>query len=185
MDPAGSISVSEALVAFRAANGMDQADATATTWTCKLGPMRIRLPNFAWRREAILRHDLHHVITGYPCTMLGECQMAAWEFAAGRFPHAASTAFCLPLVLAGMMWSPRAVWAAFRRGRQARSLYSTAMTDAILNSPISSLAILAEPEPKEQRRHRDVFAFLLLIAEAVSVLAASIVIAALIAEVVG
>jgi hypothetical protein len=50
-----------------------------------------------WRRDAITRHDLHHILTGYSCTMTREMQMAAWEFAAGRYRHWAATLFCLPL----------------------------------------------------------------------------------------
>jgi hypothetical protein len=139
------MSVGEALAAFRTANGLDPAAATAPTWIVRLGPLRLRLRNFAWRREAILRHDLHHLLTGYPCTARGECQMATWEFAAGRFPHPAATAFCLPLVLLGALWSPRAIWAAFRRGRKARSLYSTAITAALFRSSVAALAAAVEP----------------------------------------
>lgn len=130
-------SVGEALSQFREANGIP-CD-SAATWSCRLGPLRLCLPNFRWRRRVIARHDLHHVLTGYPCTLHGECQMAAWEFAAGRFPHPAATLFCLPLIAVGVAWSPRAIWAAFLAGRGGRSLYGVEVTEAFLAAPLEDL----------------------------------------------
>jgi hypothetical protein len=104
----------DALVAFRQANGLPADEAANASWSCQLGPLTLRLPNFAWRREAILAHDLHHVLTGYPCTLRGECQTAAWEFAAGRMPHRAAALFCLPLLPLGLVWTPRRMLQAFR-----------------------------------------------------------------------
>ena len=72
----------EALAAYYAANGIEADPARAATWICKIGPVLVEFPNWKWRRDAITRHDLHHILTGYPCTMTGEMQMAAWEFAA-------------------------------------------------------------------------------------------------------
>lgn len=142
MEANHSRTVRDALVEFRAASGVDAACLTAATWTCRVGPITLRLPNFQWRREAIERHDLHHVLTGYPCTMRGEFQMATWEFAAGRFPHPAATLFCLPLVAMGAIWSPRAIWRAFLAGRYGRSLYGTELSETLLRSPIEALQIV-------------------------------------------
>ena len=75
----------EALAAYYAANGIEADPARTATWICKIGPASVEFPNWKWRRDAITRHDLHHILTGYSCTMTGEMQMAAWEFAAGRY----------------------------------------------------------------------------------------------------
>ena len=75
--PQGDLSVGEALAAFRDANSLDAGYATAPRWRCRLGPVVLTLPNFKWRRQAIVRHDLHHVLTGYSCSMRGEFQIAA------------------------------------------------------------------------------------------------------------
>jgi ubiquinone biosynthesis protein Coq4 len=99
------------------------AAAPAARWTCAIGPLTLRLPNFAWRQRAIEAHDLHHLMTGYPMTMRGEFQLAAWEAGAGRYPHWGATMMCTPLILAGLFWSPRAIWRAWRAGRGSRSLY--------------------------------------------------------------
>jgi hypothetical protein len=92
-------------------------------WSCAVGPLTLRFPNFAWRRRALAAHDLHHLMTGYPMTMRGEFQLAAWEFGAGRYPHWGATLFCAPLILAGLIWSPVAIRRAWRSGRRSRSLY--------------------------------------------------------------
>jgi hypothetical protein len=62
-------------------------------------------------------------MTGYPMTMRGEFQLAAWEFGAGRYPHWGATLFCGPLILLGLCWSPAAIWRAWRAGCKSRSLY--------------------------------------------------------------
>lgn len=53
-------------------------------WHFEVLGVRIYCYNFNWRRQAIAHHDLHHIVTGYPCSLAGEVQVAAWEFAAGR-----------------------------------------------------------------------------------------------------
>jgi ubiquinone biosynthesis protein Coq4 len=101
----------------------------AASWSCAVGPLTLRFPNFQWRRRAIVAHDLHHSMTGYPMTMRGEYQLAAWEFGAGRYPHWGATLFCAPLILLGLCWSPAAIWRAWRAGRRTRSLYGALAGD--------------------------------------------------------
>ena len=156
-------SVGEALAAFQRTNRLDPAPASASSWTCRVGPITLRLPNFAWRRAAIRRHDLHHILTGYSCTMRGEFQMATWEFAAGRFAHPGATLFCLPLVAAGLVWSPRAIWSAFRLGRNSSSLYGVRLTDELLRSPITSLRAATQASTLSGVRAADIVAFASLV----------------------
>jgi hypothetical protein len=158
----------QALAAFRRANGIPSDE--ARSWTCKVGPVTLRLPNFRWRRRAILRHDLHHVLTGYPCTLRGECQVAAWEFAAGRFPHPAATLFCLPLVALGTLWSPRALWSAFTAGRRSCSLYAVGDTGALLATPLGKMSAAARAEVSIA----DACAFALLVAQSCALVLAPV-----------
>lgn len=160
------ISVGDALEKFRKANGLDPAYATSPVWICRVGRVTLTLPNFGWRREAIMRHDLHHILTGYPCSMRGEFQMATWEFAAGRFPHPAATLFCLPLVVVGICWSPRAIWRAFLRGRRGRSLYRTETTCEFLQMPLSEIRADSAPMEKLTPCTSDIVAFCFLILQA-------------------
>jgi hypothetical protein len=104
-----------------------------------LGPVRIRFSNFAWRQRALACHDLHHLLTGYPCTVAGELQIAAWEFAAGRFPNVFSTLFCLPLVGIGALAMPTRSFAAFVRGRRSLTLYAMPWTAELLCLSVQEL----------------------------------------------
>jgi hypothetical protein len=133
----GEITVGVALAAFRAKNGLCQNERQAQRWLLKIGFFLLPLPNFSWRKRAIDAHDTHHMLTGYPCTVAGELQIAAWEFGAGRYPHWGATLFCVPMVVVGLMLSPGDVWSAFQRGQRERSLYSGAILDRLLSCPLS------------------------------------------------
>src|SRR5262249_47927176 len=135
------LTLREALAAFRQANGLPADETASAFWTCRLGPLTLRLPNFAWRRQAILAHDVHDVLTGYPCTLGGECQMAAWEFAAGRMPQWGPALFCLPLVPLGFLWQPRRMLRALRSGRRSYSLHGSDAIDRLLATPWSKACL--------------------------------------------
>jgi len=146
---------------------MDKTSGTEATdsksWYLGEGVLHIKLPNFAWRRAAITRHDLHHLLTGFPLTPAGEIQMAAWEFAAGRFPHPGATAFCLPLVGLGAVLLPRRTFAAFLRGRRGKSLYGMTHSNDVLALPIAELRARFAPAAAGQATIRDVSAYLRLV----------------------
>jgi hypothetical protein len=109
------------LDALRSMHRLESAD--ASHWTFRIGPWLVRLPNFAWRQAAIDAHDRHHLMTGYPLTLTGEIQLAAWEWGAGRYPDWRATLFCSPLILFGIVALPRRTWRAYRAGRRCTSLY--------------------------------------------------------------
>jgi hypothetical protein len=161
----------QALAILRAEQGLDPAYDTAPTWPFTIGPLTIPMPNFSWRRAAIQRHDLHHMMTGYPFTMRGEFQVATWEFAAGRYPHWGATMLLLPLVVIGLFWSPRAIWHAFAKGRNEKSLYQPELRKAAVAPP---LQILLEQVRSPQRRHRlaNIGAFAWLVAQSAEIVLA-------------
>ena len=141
--------VGEALAEFRQANGIWAEEASCSWWTCRLGPFSLRLPNFQWRRRALLAHDLHHVLTGYPCGLRGEFQVAAWEFGAGPMPHWGAAVFCLPLAVFGLFVTPRRVLRAFVAGRRSKSLHNSAMIGDVLAMPLQAARarLLSTPAP--------------------------------------
>jgi hypothetical protein len=161
-------SVAEALALFRATNDVPANSATAAHWFFGLGPLRIHLPNFQWRRRAVERHDLHHILTGYPCSIRGEFQMAAWEFAAGRYPHAGATAICLPLIAGGAIFTPRSLWRAFADGRRARSLYAIELSDRLRHGPLDALVLQVGLAGTPVPTRADRMAFARLVAWALS-----------------
>ena len=152
-----------ALAAFYAGQGLPpDGGSAAPGWRLRLGPLSLPMPNFGWRRRALPVHDLHHLLTGYPCSPAGEFEMAAWEFAAGRYPHAGATAFCLPLVGLGAVLCPRRTWAAFVRGRASRTLYADGLTPVVLQTPLSVLRGRTLPEIDPQPAASDLRAYVAL-----------------------
>lgn len=129
----------EALARYYADHGLGIDGGTSAARWMPLRRLGLRLRNFDWRRRAIQRHDLHHLLTGYPCTAAGELQMAAWEFAAGRFPGIEATLFCLPLVGLGAVAAPRKSFLAYVRGRRSISLYRMADAVPLLEQPLAEL----------------------------------------------
>jgi len=137
--------VGDALRLFRNENGLCHNEREARWWIIRADPVVFPLPNFAWRRRAIDAHDVHHLLTGYPCTVEGELLIAAWEFGAGRYPHWGATLFCGPLVLAGLLYRPRSTLAAWRRGRRSRSLYRHVDLDRLGDLPLAAARALVAP----------------------------------------
>lgn len=162
--------IGDALMAFRRSNRIPADEHLQRSWTCRLGGCTLRLPNFAWRRRAILAHDLHHVLTGYPCTLRGESCVAAWEFGAGGMPHRAASLFCMPLVLWGMATAPSATWLAFRRGRRARSLHALDRLDHIVAAPLRSASTLVAEDFRRNRPASDGLCLGLLLLQAAAVI---------------
>jgi hypothetical protein len=167
----------QALAIRRAEQGLDPAYDTAPTWPFSIGPVTVPMPNFSWRRAAIQRHDLHHMITGYPFNMRGEFQVATWEFAAGRYPHWGASLLLLPLVVIGLLWSPAAIWRAFIKGRGEQSLYRPELRDAAARL---SLAALMERTRVQGQGSRvsDGAAFAWLVLQSASIVAAPIAVLA-------
>lgn len=160
----------DALSVFAATHAVADGATRASHWYPGRGLLHVRLPNFAWRRRAITRHDAHHVLTGYPCTPAGEMQMAAWEFAAGRYPHAGATMFCLPLVALGASLLPRRTFAAFIRGRRSTSLYATGLSDEILATRVGQLRDRFAPPGPARPTFADRLAYLRLVAWSLALL---------------
>jgi hypothetical protein len=140
--------VGEALARFYAVQRLCSDQTARKCRTCGFGPLELTFPNFEWRKQAIERHDIHHVLTGYACTLAGEIEMAAWEFGAGPFPDIRATLFCLPLLAAGAVSTPKKTFAAFQRGRWGRTLYGGDLA-VLLHRPPG--AVQTEIAPARER----------------------------------
>lgn len=89
----------------------------------KIGPLPLPFPNTAARIAAVKFHDLHHVLTGYETNATGEFEISAWEIGAGCKGFVAAWVLNLGGIVAGLLSSPRRIFAAFVRGRRSRTLY--------------------------------------------------------------
>jgi hypothetical protein len=89
----------------------------------KLGQIPFPIPNAPSRVRPVRFHDLHHVLTGYDTSTIGEFEISAWEIAAGCRGFAAAWVLHLSGMFAGMLVAPRRTFLAFVRGRRSRTLY--------------------------------------------------------------
>jgi hypothetical protein len=174
----------EALTRFLAVRGMAvDSGADRDSWYMGHGLLHVRLPNFGWRKRAIACHDAHHLLTGYPCTPAGEMQMAAWEFAAGRFPHIGATAFCLPLVGLGSVLLPRRTFAAFVRGRRNSTLYATTLSEEVLATRVADLRERFVPVRSARPTWQDRCAFARLVGWSFALMLAPVLLALVLASI--
>jgi len=105
----------------------------------KLGPIPLGFPNSDSRRRAVVRHDLHHVATGYETTWAGEGEISAWEIAAGCGRFAFAWFINLQGMVMGFIVSPGRTWRAWVRGRHSRSLYAEGCSDSVLRETVGAL----------------------------------------------
>ncbi len=106
----------------------------------KLGPLPFAFPNSAARVRAVKYHDLHHVVTGYATSAVGEAEIGAWELASGCAGFVAAWILNFYALALGLLSGhPRAVWRAFLRGRQTRNLYRTHYDDQLLDTRLGAM----------------------------------------------
>lgn len=112
-------------------------------------------PNFDSRRKAVLRHDVHHMVTGYSAASLaGESEISAWEIASGCTRYPAAFFINTSGMLSGLPWNFRNGLRAFARGRRTRNLYHDTLTeDAFLHTPVYQLKkqLLLDVHPLQTR----------------------------------
>jgi hypothetical protein len=151
-------------------NGFDPS--YAERWVkLKAGPIPIWFPNAPGRVRAVKRHDLHHVATGYDTTWTGEAEIAAWELASGCGRFAWAWGLNLSALPIGLLIAPRAIFAAFVRGRHSTNLYRRRadIDDALLAQTVCALrAQLGLARPTPRARPADVARFAACCAAAAS-----------------
>ncbi len=113
----------------------------AKKWvTLELGPLPFAFPNSAARVRAVRYHDLHHVVTGYDTTVVGEAEIGAWEIGSGCADHLAAWVLNLYAMVLGFgAGAVGAVWRAFVLGRRTRNLYRATFDEALLDAPVGQV----------------------------------------------
>ncbi len=99
------------------------------------------IPNTRKHRLAIMRHDLHHVATGYGTDLIGEAEISAWELQKGvRGVGFYVGALIASGALMGLIIAPRRTIAAFRASGTSASLFESELTyDALLAMSVGEL----------------------------------------------
>jgi len=80
-------------------------------------------PNFDARRKAVLKHDIHHLLTDYKTNIAGESEISAWEIGSGCKKYWAATLINTSGVMIGIPFNFRRVLNAYSRGRRTKNLY--------------------------------------------------------------
>jgi len=131
--------IQQAIQGFYSAYDIPQDGGKEQQWVrIDLGPIPMVLPNFDARRQAMAYHDSHHVATGYEGTMIGECEISAWELAAGCGRYWPAWLYGLFGVATGLVVAPHKTWRAFLRGRHNQSTYGMDM-DRLMNMSVEEL----------------------------------------------
>jgi hypothetical protein len=97
-------------------------------------------PNFDARREAVIKHDIHHLLTGYDTSIIGESEISTWEIASGCKKYWAAFLIDTSGVMVGLPFSFPRVFKAFARGRRTKNLYHDIFSnETALDMKISEL----------------------------------------------
>ena len=136
---------------YFAANGLPDDGGYRDRWVViRVGGIPVfAFPNTEGRRAAVPFHDLHHVVTGYGTTLVGEAEIGAWELGSDCSASPAATflnrqvfGFVLPAHFARLR-------RAFLLGRRCRNLYGGVHDDALLARSVDAMRRelgLAAPE---------------------------------------
>ncbi|MBX3200203.1 MAG: hypothetical protein KF894_18855 [Labilithrix sp.] len=139
--------VREARDAYLAENGFTVEGYDAKWTGASFFGIPFKVPNTRRHRWAIMLHDLHHVATGYGTDLVGEGEISAWELR----PGAASLGLYVGGIVllgtvAGLVFAPRRVVAAWRAARSIRSLHDSlplaaddAAYEAVLDLTVAEL----------------------------------------------
>lgn len=131
--------VREARQNYFEANGFGDGGYDDSWVKLEAGPIPLYFPNTAARVAAVRRHDIHHVLTGYDTTWVGEAEIGGWEIASGCGRFWAAWALNLQALLVGMVLAPGAVLRGYAWGRRTQNLYHGDFPDSLLDEELGAL----------------------------------------------
>jgi len=92
-----------------------------------------RIPIFPLRpfKDSMAIHDAHHLLTGYGGDLKGEVEVAAWELASGGCGKHWFMWFDRFSLVFGILFFPKAFFAAWKKGWQSMNLYGVNPKEAL------------------------------------------------------
>lgn len=119
------LSIREALSRHYAPHGLSpDGGAGRPYFFIRVSRLSIPALNPGLRKRALLAHDIHHLVTGYNTVFSeGEMIIAGHEIGAGCGGYVFAWLVNLWMYALGVFVTPRAMFAAFVRGRRSGSLY--------------------------------------------------------------
>jgi len=132
-------------------NGFPSDGGYSARWVkIQLGPVPFFIFNSAGRVRAVRYHDLHHVLTEYDTSLVGEAEIGAWELGSGCKGYLAAWFLNSAAVSIGLILAPRRVLSAFARGRRSENLYGHEYGEALLNCSVGDLRRQLHLVPEHQ-----------------------------------
>ena len=130
----------EARAQYFRENGLGEDGGYSKRWVkVQVASIPMGFPNSNARRRAVWLHDLHHIVTGYDTSWVGEAEIAAWELGSGCRDYYAAWLLNLAAVMVGAFIAPRRVWRAFIRGRHSNSLYHLDVDERCLDETVDTV----------------------------------------------
>jgi hypothetical protein len=123
-----------------------------------LGPFNLDVPNTVSRKRLIAYHDIHHIISGYNNSRIGEGEVSAWELGSGCLNNPLAAFFDFTSMTTGLIYSLHRVYKAFIRGRESNNFYSLS-TEELLNSSMAELKKYSEAGGVGEISIADTFTF--------------------------
>lgn len=98
------------------------------------------IPNPDARKKVVLKHDIHHLITGYTGLLKGETEISAWELSTGCTGNWVAFTINTYGMMMGVPFNLRGIWKAWLRGKRTRNLYHEKYDDKeLLNQTVGEL----------------------------------------------
>ena len=117
-------------------------------------------PNTPARVAAVRLHDLHHIVTEYDTTWVGEGEIGAWELGSGCGPYLVSWVMSLSVFGIGCVIAPRRTLRAFVRGRHSRNFYRSGYSSARMQQHVGQArSELGLDQPTPQASAADLLSF--------------------------
>jgi hypothetical protein len=141
--------VGDALDAYLEENGFDKALYDAKWTPASFLGVPVPVPNTRKHRAAIMRHDLHHVATGFGTDLAGEVEISAWEARRG-FGNVGlyTTGIIAGLALVGLVGWPKRVVAAARAAGRSNLFRDDLAYDDLLAMTVGELRALLGVPPE-------------------------------------
>lgn len=136
---ADSLTLARARAEFFAQTGHSDSEYSSWIAKIKLGPIPFYFYNFKARREAIAIHDVHHILTGYDTSLLGEYHISAWELGSGYKPMDLAFGYLLLGLFGGLLLDRKRTLEAYIRGLECRNLYGQRVTEEMLGKTLTQL----------------------------------------------
>ena len=120
-----NLTVSEALLIFYSKYNLDPTggvDEDFVTIVLFKG-VTLYIPNFEARKKIIVKHDIHHLVTGYSALMKGEMETSAWELSTGCMNNWVAFSINTYSMMLGVLLNLQGIWKAWVVGKRTANLY--------------------------------------------------------------